>query len=118
MLFRKNNPKKNGASMEYGIVKKIDGGFCVSPSGDLGYFEAIDLEILLSQLIHKNKNIHLQIELSNVTNIADSRIVSLLLKIQRKALKRKINFTLTGANPSVEATFKAVNAYDILLSNS
>ena len=116
MLFRKNNPKKSDNSMGDEIVKEVNGGFCVSPSGDLGYFAAIDLEILLSQLIHKNKNINLQIELSNVTNIADSRIVSLLLKIQRKALKRKINFTLTGANPSVEATFKVVNAYDVLFT--
>jgi hypothetical protein len=38
MLFRKNNPKKSDNSMGDEIVKEVNGGFCVSPSGDLGYF--------------------------------------------------------------------------------
>ena len=110
--------KKNYTGPEYEMVKEVNGGFRVSPSGNLGYFAAMDLEALLSQIIHENKKINLQIELSNVTNIADSRIVSLLLEMQWKARKRKINFTLTEANPSVEATFKAMSVYDVLFTST
>lgn len=115
-MSRKKNKLTELSTEDWMTFEENGGGIRLSLSGELGFFEVPILERALWKFRMSRKNISLDVDLSEVSAIADSRIINVFIQAHRKSQKRKIQLKLLGANSAVRHAFEAVKVSEELFA--
>ena len=116
-MFRKKNRREKHAIEDWMTVEEDSRNLTFRLSGELGYFAAPVLENTLQKFIASHKNTSLWIDLSAVSAIVDSRIISIFIQAHHKAQKRRVQLQLLGTNSDVRHVFKAVKVPETLFTD-
>ena len=116
-MFRKKNSQKKQSTEDWVTFEENGGTPTLRLSGELGFFQLLLLEEALWKFIishKKRKNTPLEVDLSAVSAIADSRIISVFIQACRGAEERKMQLRFLRANSAVRRAFESVNASEML----
>ncbi len=116
-MFRKKNKQEKQSIEDWATFDESDGNPTLRLSGELGFFTLPILEEALWKFIalhRKRKNTPLEVDLSAVSAIADSRIISIFIQAYHGAEERKMQLRFLRANSAVRRAFESVNASEML----
>lgn len=112
-MFRKKNSRKKQSTENWVTFEENGGTPTLRLSGELGFFQLLLLEESLRKFLRSHKNTSLEIDLGEVSAIADTRIISVFVQACRKAERRKIQLEFLKANSAVRSAFESVNTSEI-----
>jgi ABC-type transporter Mla MlaB component len=116
-VFGKKNKQEKQSTEDWVTFDENGENPTLRLSGELGFFTLPSLEEALWKFIashKKRKNTPLEVDLSAVSAIADSRIISVFIQAYRGAEERKMQLRFLRANSAVRHAFESVNASEML----
>lgn len=115
-MSRKKNKLIELSTEDWMTFEDNGGGPRLSLSGELGFFEVPLLERALWKFRVSRKNTSLDVDLSEVSAIVDSRIINVFIQAYRRSQRRKIQLKLLGANSAVKHAFESVKVSETLFA--
>ena len=115
-MFRKKNDQAKQLTEDWVISEDNGGSPVLKLSGELGFFTVPVLDVKLRKFLASYKNTSLEVDMSAVSGITDSRIISIFIQAYRRAQRRKIQLRLLKANSAVRHAFESVNASEMLFA--
>ncbi len=115
-MSRKKNKPIELSTEDWMTFRDNGGGPRLSLSGEMGFFEVPSLEHVLWQFRMSCKNTSLDVDLSEVSAIVDSRIINVFIQAHRRSQRRKIQLKLLGANSAIRHAFESVRASEMLFT--
>jgi anti-anti-sigma regulatory factor len=115
-MSRKKNKPIELSTEDWMTFEENGGGPRLSLSGELGFFEVPALEQALWKFRVSRKNTSLDVDLSEVSAIVDSRIINVFIQANRRSQRRKIQLRLLGANRVIRHAFESVKASGMLFT--